>query len=205
MSSIREFVTKKLEPMILKDAKEIRIFNEADLQMRTAHHILRKFIADDTNCILRNQPSMRVGRGRGTISVKPDILICDGKGPLAAFELKCHLDGADQKIPSIMSGIAADIDVLRRLSQRFAVEYVFSIVLLNIADPNAFEELERNFTRAREPWMSHQFRLHLIDFRRTIRSFDEWEKRWQEAKGLASAHSIVRPKPSGLLNLIGLR
>lgn len=186
MGSIREFVSKKLEPSILRDAKKHLIFNETDLHVRTAHHIQNQFIVRQPGLYLLNEPSMRIGTGRGTISAKPDIVICDGSGPLAAFELKCHLDSADQKVASIAAGIQQDIDVLKKLGDRFEVEYVFAIVLLNITDPDIARDIDRYFASGREPWMKHHFRLHLINLRGRIRSYSEWADRWQEVRGLSS-------------------
>ena len=185
MSSIKEFVSKVLEPEIIKDAKEFRIFNEADLQARVAAHLQKKYINKHRNLYLLNQPSIRIGKGRGTERAKPDLLVCEFDGvlnPVAAFELKCYLEDADVKLPTIQSNIWADIDALRKFGQRFSKtgkEHVFVIALLYVTEEEKFKELDKEFRRNREEWMSHFLKVHLINIRTQIRrNYDQWAAHW---------------------------
>lgn len=183
MSSLREFVSKEVVPAIIKDAREFRIFNEADLQVRVAHY-LRKFVEQE-DLYLLNQPAIRIGRGRGVTNAKPDLVICEFNGspnPIAAFELKCFLEDADIKVPNIQSKIWEDIDALKKFGQRFSKsesEYVFFIALLDIEDIDKYEKLVREFERYKEPWMKHYLRVHLINMRSEIRrGYDNWANEW---------------------------
>lgn len=187
MSSIKEFVSKVLKPAIIKDAKEFRIFNEADLQTRVAYHLQKGYIRKYRNYYLLNQPTTRIGKGRGAAPARPDLVICEFNGgpnplALAAFELKCYLEDADVKLPTIQSGILADIEALRKFDQRFAKsgnEYVFAIALLDIEDEEKFKELDKEFKRNREEWMNNFLKVHLINMRTEIRrGYDQWAEQW---------------------------
>lgn len=185
MSSIKEFVSRVLEPAIVKDAKEFRIFNEADLQACVASHLQRKYINDHPNLYLLNQPSIRIGRGRGAERARPDLVVCDfddGPNPLAAFELKCYLEDADKKLPDIQSKIWDDISALRKFGQRFSrtgTEHVFIIALLDVTDEGSFRVLDSDFRKNREEWMSHFLKVHLINMRTQIRrGYNQWAEHW---------------------------
>ena len=185
MSSIREFVSKVLEPAIIKDAKEFRIFNEADLQACVASHLQRKYISNHRDLYLLNQPSTRIGKGRGVERAKPDLVVCEFNGepnPVAAFELKCYLENSDKKLPAIQSNIWDDINALRKFGQRFSragTEYVFVIALLDVTDEDSFSELDNDFRKNREEWMKHFLKVHLINMRTEIRrGYDQWAERW---------------------------
>lgn len=193
MGSLRDFVSSKLKPAIIKDTKEYRIFNERDLHVRSAYHIQKKFVGRGYPLFLRNEPSMRIGHGRGTISVKPDIVVYDDKGPLGVFEFKCHLDDADKKLQPIADGISDDIDKLQKFTQRFGhVEYAFAITLTNLAEQDQFKNLERCLKRRHESWMKHRFKLHLINMRSEIRrNYDEWLEQWYEVRDTVSVSGIT--------------
>jgi hypothetical protein len=187
MSSIKEFVSKVLEPEIIKDAKEFRIFNEADLQARVATHLQKKYISEHRNLYLLNQPSIRIGKGRGAERARPDLVVCELNGTpnsstLAAFELKCYLADADVKVPIIQSSIEADIEALRKFRQRFfksGNEYAFIIALLDIEDEEKFKGLDKEFKRNRVEWMKHFLKVHLINMRTEIRrGYDQWADQW---------------------------
>ena len=136
MTSIRDFVSKQLISSLTYDAKNFRIFNEADLQYRAAYHLDRGYVSKFRNFYLLNQPYIRIGKGRGVVSAKPDIVIADvDDEPFSAFELKCYLENADKKVSTISEQVWSDIDHLRKFWLRYPrSERVFAIVLVDVPE-----------------------------------------------------------------------
>lgn len=189
MGSIRTFATDQLIPAIIKDAKAHLIFNERDLHIRTALHLSK--YAKGVRAFVLNEPFMRIGQGRGTTNAKPDIVVCDRDGPLAAFELKCHLDSPDTRGPAIEAGILADIANLKKFQQCYDVEYVFAVVLLDFEDREKFERIERVLLSHKEPWMKHRFKLILLNMRRHIRGYSNWSQEWLEIRALTEKRVAI--------------
>lgn len=183
MSSIREFTSKTLIPLLVEDARRHCIFNEADLQQRTAYHLYDRYIRKCANVRLLNQPYLRIGMGRGSVDAKPDIVLTDDDGhPFCAFELKCFLER--RAISSIAKHVWGDISQLQRFKRKYgSTEYVFALVMVNLPDVNEFKLLRRELYRDKEPWMSHCLRLHMVNLycdqnlRKRVR-YDEWAARW---------------------------
>lgn len=183
MSSLREFVSKELVPSIVADAKALRIFNEADLQYRTAHHIDQKYVKRFSNIYLLNQPYIRIGKGPSTVSAKPDLVLVDtARKPITAFELKCFLE--NPSISTVVNKVWEDIENLGKIKQRYPdTEYAFAIVLVDVADTVQYEQLVKEFKRQRESWMAHYLRIHLINMYcdenlRKRNRYDAWAELW---------------------------
>lgn len=185
MTSIREFVSKQLISNITDDVRDFRIFNEADLQYRAAYHLDRGYVSKSRDFYLLNQPYVRIGRGRGAAGAKPDIVIADlNDEPFSAFELKCYLEGADEKVSTISAQVWADIDQLRKFQQRYPrSEMAFAIVLVDIPEILAYETLVKDFNRNRESWMTHYLQVHVINIycdenlRKRTR-YEQWADQW---------------------------
>lgn len=159
MSSLCEFTSKTLVPLLVQDAREHRIFNEADLQHRAAYHLYDRYVRHYDNIYLLNQPSLQIGRGPGAISTKPDIVLADEKGPFTAIELKCFLQ--DARPTAIAAYVWNDVDKLRRFKQRYPLsEYAFAIVVVDVPDVSQFKALHRELHRDRERWMAHYLKRH---------------------------------------------
>ncbi len=185
MSSAREFVANELVPSLIEDAKELRIFNEADLQYWTAYHIFRDYVRKHPNTYLLNQPYIRIGKGRGATSARPDLVIADSKqGPITAIELKCFLEDADLKFTTIRDKVWEDIEALRKFKQRFdKSEYAFAIIMIDVTDIHLYNNLCKEFDREKESWMKHYLKVHLInmfcdeDGRKRTR-YEDWAEGW---------------------------
>lgn len=182
MASLREFAAKTLVPLLVEDARQYRIFNEADLQFRVAYHLHDGYMRHYSNLYLLNQPYLGIGKGRGSVSAKPDIVIADEEGPFSALELKCFLYDAHPS--SIATKVWADIDQLRKFKQKYPdSEYAFALVLVDVPDIAEFKELHRELHRDREGWMKHYLRRHVINlycdenFRKRNR-YDAWAEKW---------------------------
>lgn len=162
MSSLREFAAKTLVPLLVEDAREHRIFNEADLQHRAAYHLYDRYVRRFDNLYLLNQPYLQIGKGRGATSAKPDIVIADEDGPFSAFELKCFLQVSS--ITAVAGHVWSDIDQLRKFKQKYREsEYAFALVLVDVPDVAEFKALHRELHRDREPWMTHYLRRHVVN------------------------------------------
>jgi hypothetical protein len=182
MSSLREFAANTLAPLLVEDARQHRIFNEADLQFRAAYHLYDGYVRRYNNLYLLNQPYLEIGKGRGAASAKPDIVIADEDGPFSALELKCFLYAA--RPTAIASQVWADIDQLRKFKQKYPEsEYAFALVLVDAPDVDEFKALHRELHRDREQWMKHYLRRHVINlycdenFRKRTR-YDAWAEKW---------------------------
>lgn len=182
MASLREFTANTLAPLLIEDARRHRIFNEADLQHRTAYHLYDRYVRHYENVYLLNQPYLQIGKGRGATSAKPDVVIADENGPFSAFELKCFLE--DPRPTAIMSHVWSDIDQLRKFKQKYpASEYAFALVLVDVPDIDEFKALDRELRRDRERWMKHYLKRHVLNlycndsFRRRTR-YDAWAEKW---------------------------
>jgi hypothetical protein len=187
MSSLREFAAKTLVPHLVEDARRHRIFNEADLQSRTAYHLYDDYVRHYDNLYLLNQPFMQIGKGRGVVSAKPDIVVADEKGPFSAFELKCFLE--DARATTIAGYVKSDIDQLRKFKQKYPnSEHTFAVVMVDIPDVDEFKKLHRELNRDSEPWMAHYLRRHVINlycdenYRKRSR-YDSWAEKWLEVHG----------------------
>lgn len=182
MASLREFTAKTLVPLVIDDARQHRIFNEADLQQRAAYHLYDGYVRQYNNVYLLNQPFIRIGKGRGASDAKPDIVIADDNGPFAAFELKCFLE--DARLSAILDYVWSDIDQLRKFKQRYPQsDCAFAFVLVDVPDIDEFKALLRELQRDREPWMTHYLRRHIINLycdenlRKRTR-YDAWAEKW---------------------------
>lgn len=163
----------------MDDVKDRRIFNEADLQYRAAYHLDREYFPD---LYLTNQPTISIGRARGTITAKPDIVVYhDVKGPVTAFELKCFLKHDRAPVSFLVENVWRDLDKLRKFQARYPdSKNAFAIVFLNLADGSAFAELKRELT-AREEWMSHYLFIHILNvFCDENGRKRPWYNRWHE-------------------------
>lgn len=179
MKSFRDFVREDLLRKLLDDVKDSRIFNEADLQYRAAYHLDREYYP---RLYLTNQPTISIGRARGTTTAKPDIVIYhDVDGPVTAFELKCFLKHDRAAISLIASHVWRDLEKLRKFKARYQYsKNAFAVVFLNVADGGAFRELRKELT-AREDWMSHYLFIHVVNvFCDDNGRKRPWYDRWQE-------------------------
>lgn len=185
MPSLKQFVPNILVPRITEDAREVRILNEADLQYRAAYHLDQWIVRSFTNVYLLNQPYIRIGKGRGAISAKPDIVVADTEsGPFSAFELKCYLEDGDKKVSTICDNVWADIGQLKKFRQRYPdSEGAFAIVLVDVQDVSAFRALNKELHRHKEPWMAHYLRVYVSNlfcdenFRKRTR-YERWADEW---------------------------
>jgi hypothetical protein len=184
-TSIKQFVSKELVPRITQDARNFRIFYEADLQYRAAYHLDHRYVSGFNNVYLLNQPYTWIGRGRGVKNVKPDIVIVDrDEGPYTAFELKSYLEGADKKVPTIYDNVWKDIKKLKRFKDRYPnSEGAFAIVLVDVTDVSAYRTLVTELRRAKEPWMAHYLRVEVINLFcdnnfRTRTRYKLWAEEW---------------------------
>lgn len=181
MSSLREIVKAEVLPRLLDDVRDCAIFNEADMQACTAKHLARH---GDPNILVRNQPSFPVGQGRGKINAKPDIVVFNKSGPLAAFELKCFLDCSGAGLGALSQRLELDIEKLRRFQARYpSSSNAFSIAIVNLESRQDVEALQPDYQR----WMSHYMFPYVVnvycdDTGRKRRWYEDWRTRWVEWK-----------------------
>jgi hypothetical protein len=162
MKSFREFIKNDLLDQLIADVRDLRIFNEADLQYRTAFHLDKEYYPE---LFLTNQPTIPLGRTRGTVPAKPDIVIYHHKeGPKTAVELKCFLKYENPSFALVADSVWKDIDKLRKFKDRYeGSKNAFAIVLVNL-EKNLYEELQKEFSRAsREDWMNHYLFIHVLN------------------------------------------
>jgi hypothetical protein len=162
MRSFRDFIRDSLLKKLIDDVKELRIFNEADLQYRAAVHLDKEYYPD---LFLTNQPVIPIGRARGTAAARPDIVLYHHKdGPMAAVELKCFLKHENLSVVQIAKAVWNDVDKLHKFKNRYQnSKSAFAIALVNL-EKEAFEEIQREFSRAsREDWMNHYLFSHVLN------------------------------------------
>ena len=179
--SFRDFLRDKLVEKLLEDVKEHRIFNEADMQYRTAVHVDKSCYPD---LFLVNQPIIPIGHGRGKYDVKPDIVIFHPeKGPVTAIELKCFLN-TEYNLKSIIEYVWDDIEKLKGFRQRYPnSKNAFAVVFVNVSDTDDYWILDREFRREKEDWMKYYFYPHIInvycdDNGRKRNWYNKWAADW---------------------------
>jgi len=160
VKSFRDFVKGTLLKKLLDDVKDRRIFNEADLQYRASHHLDKEYYPD---LYLTNQPSIPIGRHRGKVPAKPDIVLYDEtKGPQVAMELKCFIKQENLSFSAIADAVWKDIDKLGKFCDRYRdSRNAFALVFVNVGK-ELYEELGREFS-PREEWMSHYLFIHVVN------------------------------------------
>lgn len=131
MRSFRDFIRDTLLKKLIDDVKELRIFNEADLQYRAAVHFDKEYYPE---LYLTNQPVIPLGRARGTVAARPDIVIYHHKdGPKTAVELKCFLKHENISVAQIADAVWKDVDKLQKFKNRYEnSKNAFAIVLVNL-------------------------------------------------------------------------
>ncbi len=162
MRSFRDFIRDTILKKLIDDVKDLRIFNEADLQYRAAVHFDKEYYPD---LYLTNQPVIPLGRARGTVAAKPDIVIYHHKdGPKTAVELKCFLKYENRSVVHIADTVWKDVDKLRKFRNRYEnSKSAFAIVLVNL-EKEPYEEIQREFSRANlEDWMNHYLFIHVLN------------------------------------------
>lgn len=185
--SLREFTAKTLVPALVDDARRHLIFNEADLQHRTSYHLYRGYVRQYDNVYLLNQPTLRIGKGPGATTAKPDIVVADEDGPCSAFELKCFL--GEMPVKTIANYVWDDIDQLRKFKQKYSQsQHACALVVVDVPDVEEFKGLDRELRRDREPWMSHYLQRHIINlycdenYRKRSR-YEDWAEKWLQIQG----------------------
>ncbi|GEM_PF-6400264 len=186
MKSFRDFIKSDLTTKLLGDVKELRIFNEADMQYRAAVHLDKEYFPD---LYLTNQPSIPLGRARGTVAAKPDIVIYHHKdGPKTALELKCFLKYENPSATQLADSVWRDVDKLQKFKGRYAnSKNAFAVVLVNL-EKEAHEEIQREFSRtSREDWMNHYLFIHVLNVYcdengRKRPWYNEWSEQMTEWK-----------------------
>ena len=185
MKSPRDFVRDKLPQKLHNDILDFRIFNEADLQYRTAFHLDKEYFQ---NYWLRNQPRIQVGLTSGTQDVKPDIILFDHKGkPVIALELKCFIDSVNPSPEAIVEKVRHDIEKLKRFQKRHSEsKYTFAIIVVRIEDRELHKEVRRAIEKIirDEEWTKHYFFHHIIntcytDDDRKRPRYNEWLEQWR--------------------------
>lgn len=183
MKSFRDYVSNVFLDKLLDDVKEIRIFNEADMQYRAAHHLDKVCYPD---LYLTNQPIIPVGRGRGKNNVKPDIVIFHHtKGPVAAIELKCFVGKANEHVSKIIDYVWRDIEKLMNFKSRYQdSNNTFAIVLVNNQDNDCVDAIKKELGRQKEEWMKHYLFTHIINVYcnengRKRPWYDQWKKEFE--------------------------
>lgn len=178
MKSYRDYVRDTLTWKLIEDVNYIRIFNEADMQYRAAHHLDKVCYPQDH--YLTNQPNIPVGIGRGKNYVKPDIVVFHhSNGPIAAFELKCFLSGS-VNISTIIDSVWNDIEKLHGFKTRYSdSKYCFAMVLLNIQDKYAFGDIKHELCRDKDEWMKHYLFTHVLNIYCTDNGHKRpWYDKW---------------------------
>jgi hypothetical protein len=186
MTSFREFIKSNLTTKLLADVKDLRIFNEADMQYRAAVHLDKEYFPD---LYLTNQPSIPLGRTRGTVAAKPDIVIYHHKdGPKTAIELKCFLKYENPSVTQLADLVWKDVDKLRKFKDRYAnSKNAFAVALVNL-EKEPYGELQREFSRTnREDWMNHYLFIHVVNIfcdenGRKRPWYNEWSEQMNEWK-----------------------
>lgn len=162
MRSFRDFITGTLLKKLIDDVNDLRIFNEADLQYRTAVHFDKEYYPE---LYLTNQPVIPLGRARGTVTARPDIVIYHHKnGPRTAVELKCLLKYENRSVAQIADAVWKDVDKLQKFKNRYeSSKNAFAIVLVNL-EKELYEEMQRETSRTnREGWMNHYLFIHVLN------------------------------------------
>lgn len=184
MASFRETIKNNIIPKLLVDVEQYRIFNEADMQYRAAHHLDKACYPE---LYLTNQPVIPVGQRRGKTNVKPDIVVFHPeKGPVTALELKCFIGNDNPRFSTIVKPVWQDIEKLHDFRRRYEMSSTnaFAIVLVNVEDRELFAEFQKEFRSKREEWMSHYLFIHLVnvycdDNGRKRRWYDKWREEWR--------------------------
>ena len=182
MYSFRETI-KDIVPKLLEDVQDYRIFNEADMQYRAAHHLDK--ICYPADLFLTNQPVIPVGQRRGKTKVKPDIVVFDHKEkPVIAVELKCFIGNVRPRFSTVVDPVWRDIGKLREFRKRYKNSTnAFAIVLVNVEDKELFAQFQKEFSTDREEWMKHYLFIHLANIYcdengRKRRWHDDWRDKW---------------------------
>lgn len=186
MKSFREFIKSDLTNKLLGDVKGLRIFNEADMQYRAAVHLDKEYFPD---LYLTNQPTIPLGKTRGTIAAKPDIVIYHHKdGPKTAIELKCFLKYENPSVTQMADSVWKDVDKLQKFKSRYGnSKNAFAVVLVNL-EREPYEEIQGEFSRTnREDWMNHYLFIHVLNVfcdekGRKRPWYNEWSKQMSEWK-----------------------
>ena len=142
MASFREIIKNNIVPKLLNDVRDYRIFNEADMQYRAAHHLDK--VCYPADLFLTNQPVIPVGRRRGKTNVKPDIVVFHPKaGPVTAVELKCFIGNDSPRFSTVVKPVWQDIVKLREFHKRYENSTnAFAIVLVNVGDMGLFAQFQ---------------------------------------------------------------
>lgn len=185
VTSFREFVKNDLLRRLLDDVNDERIFNEADLQYRAAHHLDREYFP---KLFLANQPTIPIGRGRATAPAKPDIVLYHPDyGPQTAIELKCFLKHETPTFSVIADAVWRDADKLRKFRARYEdSRNAFAIALVDV-NKDLYLELRREFGATREEWMTHYLFVHVLnvfcdDNGRKRNWYNNWKQKMNEWK-----------------------
>ena len=184
MMSFREFVKNKLLKKLVEDIKNFRIFNEADLQYRVAHHLDKKYFKEYW---LLNQPKMPVGKKSGRRNRRPDIVLFNKDcSPVAAFELKCFIDKGEH---SVVRRSLKDIEKLKKFGERYLEsKNAFAIILVRMDDKDLYTSVQKEFRKDKEDWMKHYLKVHVINVCRNVKGRKykwykaQWLKEYEEWK-----------------------
>lgn len=186
MSSFRDFIKGTLLKKLETDVKQLRILNEADLQYRTAVYLDKQY---HQKYRLTNQPTIRIGRARGTDKARPDIVIYHPEdGVQIAVELKCFMNSDTITIGTIVDQVGEDIDKLRKFKDRHAnSKNAFAIVLVDLKTDD-YKELLKEFKRLRQAWTKHYLYIHTLN----VRCAEDYRKRhwydnWKQKKSKSDA------------------
>jgi hypothetical protein len=209
MKSFREFIKSDLTSKLLADVRDLRIFNEADMQYRAAVHLDEEYYPD---LYLTNQPSIPLGRARGTVAAKPDIVIYHHEdGPKTAIELKCFLKYENPSVTQLSDSVWKDVDKLRKFKDRYGCsKNAFAVVLLNL-EKESYEEIQREFSRAnREDWMSHYLFIHVLNVfcdenGRKRPWYNEWSEQMKRLEAALRVSTGRRETAHGFLKSLVLR
>lgn len=183
MISFREIIKNDIVPKLLNDVRDYRIFNEADMQYRAAHHLDKVCYPD---LFLTNQPVIPVGQRRGKTNVKPDIVVFHPKEkPVTAVELKCFIGNDSPRFSTVVDPVWQDIGKLQGFRKRYENSTnAFAVVLVNVEDRELFAGFQKEFSTDREEWMKHYLFIHLVNIYcdengRKRRWYDDWRAEWR--------------------------
>lgn len=172
---LQRFIKNELKQKIVRDLKNSRIFNEADLQSNVYLH-LRKYLKNDNRWKIYNQPYItKMWGGRKTIKFFPDLVLAKTK-PRISIELK-------EKKSVKKTQIINDAKKLYKLRKQNVIRKGFVIYLYQNSRENNEQDIQKevNFwTKKYSPYVNC---IMINAIQHISKGKQElWIKQWNKAR-----------------------